>query len=1257
MDNFKKFLEQLDTFISKYYKNTLFKGILLSVGLLTGVFLLVSFVEIFYFLSSTWRLALLIVFICAFLFSFFYWILIPIVKIYGHSSLKIFKRISYRDAAILLSKKYPELDDNFYNVLELKNADSGNSVLLQAAIEQISGRFLFYRFTNSIQYKNNRKYFKYIAIPLVLLVFAVIFYPSQLVKSSNRIIHYGTFFEKEFPFTIKIENPDLETQYEEDFTLRISVVGEQLPAEIYIDDGRVLKTKKISANNFSYIFKGPQQSINFRIVAGNYRSEEYVLQIIPKPIIEEMRMIVDYPSYTGKKQEIISNTFDASVPYGTRITWDLVVRNVDDVFASVSSDLGEIMFNVNAGSKPNYRFSSQVMQSFNYQIIPYLARRQTQDTLRFFIESIVDAFPRISVEEFIDSNDVTKRFFSGTVSDDYGFYSLIFKAMITSSGGGGGGDGGGGGGVSERVYNDTLSIAGFTSDGTFTYFLDLNRYELQAGEELSYYFEIRDNDPFNGFKPANSNFYSYKKQSLEEIREEVSSISENIEDKLFSTMEKMKLFKKQADNVTKQLLEKNNLNWNDRKMLEDLIDMQKNVAAEYNQLSEQMQQRGQKEQQLNEFNEDILREQKELQDLFDKVFDKETMAKLEELQRLLEDNKPKDKVLEGLEKWKENQQDLAKELQRNLELYKQLEFEKNFEKALEDLKKIRDEQLALREELLKNSNNFNDDLKKSGNDSLTAAALLDEQRKINEKFDALRKDLDKLDRQNKELESPNKFKNPQEKSASVQSLLNKAADALKKNVDTAAVATAAAVAKDSFLKDSSVVKGGSSEKDGFTKESSAKSNSVKPNSAKSSSAKSSSTKESSMKNSSVQKNQQQRRKNTSDAASEQQKAADEMQELQDDLEQQQQEMEEENNSEDAEFIRRLLKSVLRVSFKQEKLLHSLGSITVKDPRYAQIIREQNALKTEIQFVADSINAIARRQAQVAVFTSREIRNLLDHSRKALEHLLLMNDIRYRHYDRQNNAATGEQQYTMTSLNNIALMLEESLNRMDEKKRNSKSRKSKSKGMPSASCDNPGSGGKKSSKKSSQGSSKEMQEALNRQLEALKKMMEERLRESQAAGSSSGKQGSMQQNSQQGQQGKEFSEQFGKAVMQQEMIRRALQEAMRGAKTDAATSALYNKILGDMERTERDLVNRTLTNETLLRQQQILTRLLEAENAEMKREQEEKRESRAGAQFAAPASGSLEELMRQAQEQKDVLRSATPALKPYYKDKVNKYYYE
>ena len=46
----------------------------------------------------------------------------------------------------------------------------------------------------------------------------------------------------------------------------------------------------------------------------------------------------------------------------------------------------------------------------------------------------------------------------------------------------------------------------------------------------------------------------------------------------------------------------------------------------------------------------------------------------------------------------------------------------------------------------------------------------------------------------------------------------------------------------------------------------------------------------------------------------------------------------------------------------------------------------------------------------------------------------------------------------------------------------------------------------------------------------------------------------------------------------------------------------------MEETEKDIVNKRISDMTLNRQQEILTRLLESEKAEREREKEERRES-------------------------------------------------
>jgi uncharacterized protein with von Willebrand factor type A (vWA) domain len=55
----------------------------------------------------------------------------------------------------------------------------------------------------------------------------------------------------------------------------------------------------------------------------------------------------------------------------------------------------------------------------------------------------------------------------------------------------------------------------------------------------------------------------------------------------------------------------------------------------------------------------------------------------------------------------------------------------------------------------------------------------------------------------------------------------------------------------------------------------------------------------------------------------------------------------------------------------------------------------------------------------------------------------------------------------------------------------------------------------------------------------------------------------------------------------------------------------NKLAEQMERQEKDIVNKNITPETLRRQQDIMTRLLEAEKAERERELDQKRTSNEG----------------------------------------------
>ena len=93
----------------------------------------------------------------------------------------------------------------------------------------------------------------------------------------------------------------------------------------------------------------------------------------------------------------------------------------------------------------------------------------------------------------------------------------------------------------------------------------------------------------------------------------------------------------------------------------------------------------------------------------------------------------------------------------------------------------------------------------------------------------------------------------------------------------------------------------------------------------------------------------------------------------------------------------------------------------------------------------------------------------------------------------------------------------------------------------------------------------------------------------------------------------------------------------------------------MNKIEIDLVNKKLNNETLKRQQDITTRLLEAEKSERQRDQDEKRQAETAKEQKRSMPPALEQYIKQREAEIEQYKSVSPDLKPYYKFLVEEYY--
>ena len=350
-----------------------------------------------------------------------------------------------------------------------------------------------------------------------------------------------------------------------------------------------------------------------------------------------------------------------------------------------------------------------------------------------------------------------------------------------------------------------------------------------------------------------------------------------------------------------------------------------------------------------------------------------------------------------------------------------------------------------------------------------------------------------------------------------------------------------------------------------------------------------------------------------DASKSQKDAAQKMKQMAAGMQSQMQAGQQEQMSEDIETIRQLLENLVTLSFTQEDLVNLINRTAANTPRYVELLQDQMRVKDDFQVVQDTLEALAKRQPNLETFVLEKVTEVKHNLSSSLDQL----------EDRKKPEANQSQRTTMKNLNDLALMLSESMEQMQQQMA----------GMMSGSqmCQNPGNSPGSKNGKVPMDKISEGQQQMDEQLQ---KMMEQ--------GKAKGK----------GNTAKDFAE----AAARQAALRKMLEDmAKEQQEQGQGASDELNQIIEEMNKQEIDLVNKRLDNEMLLRQQEILTRLLEAEEAQKEREYDEKRKSETGEDMDRELPPSIEEYLEKRKALLEQYKYASPEMKPHFKRLVDEYY--
>lgn len=1106
-----KIKQEIDSFRHKFYLNLLLRGLALSVFFLLCYFLLAASIEYAFWLNSFWRALLLISFFVIVGFSYYRFLSSPF---------KWFTRkqgLSEEESAYLIGSKLPGVRDRLLNLVQLIANDKNDNPLAHASINQRSQSLEGLSFTQVIDLKENLKYLRFLAIPLLVILAIASFNTQVFTEGGSRIIQFNKEFVPQAPFSFSVDEQKFAVFRNEDLNLELRLDGNALPEKVLIVSGkRMLKMSSKEVGVFNYTFSKVQESFDIYFEAAGFRSRTFQVKVLERPELTDIRAQLSFPEYLQRKKESLNNVGNLVVPEGTLISWEIKAANTALANISFSTPNTNILME-NAGNQL-FKYSKAFIESNPYSISLKNEFGQNKEQISYQIEVIKDQFPDISLSVFKDS--VAYRFlvFGGKIQDDYGLTELRLHYEIQRSGNNN----------PAKIKGINIPINKQQVQQSYYLYWPIDSLKLNPGDRLSYYLQVWDNDGVNGRKSSRTGTYQLSLPSFEAMKADISKSTAETEQSIAQSLQKAEEVKKSIEDSRKDLRGKQNLNWEDKKMIEDLLNQQEDL----NQLIKEMQEKNKalenKKEALSQLDEKLKEQAEMLQKLLEDMLDEETRKLLEELQKLMEENADPRQLQRMLDQLSRNQNVLQKQLERSLELFKQLKYDYKLNESIKEL----EEQIARQQDLLdrnpagdnqeqmgkEGKDTKSKDNKENATENTDNQNLAEEQSQLREDFNEWSESIKELEKLGKEIRKPQDLPGDQD----------------MKNVDQE------------------------------------------------------------MKQSEEQLEQN----NPSKAKPSQQRSLQQMQQMKEQMQQQQAGMQMEMDMMNLESMRHILHDLVKLSFDQEELFKEFTEVRQTDPRFVTLSQQQLKLQDDFKIISDSLDALAKRMFMLAAFLPREIETVNANLDKSMEELR----------QRRKGSAVQAMQFTMTSMNNLALLFDDMMQAMMEAMANA---------MPSM------------QQMRNQGKPQnisELQRRLNEEINELKES---------------------------GKQGREMSEELARLAAEQERIRKAFQELEEKLNRDGEIPG--SDLPGKMEQTELDLVNKQITEMTIRRQQEILTRLLESEKAMRERELDEERKGETAKEKANDIPKAFEEYLRLKEKELELLQTVPPKLYPYYKREVSDYF--
>ncbi len=1183
-------------------------GAAVAVGAVAAVWLLAALLEATFWLGTTARTALAAAIGTVTIGVVAALLARPLGRLVG-----LVDGPSEEDVARKVGNHHPHVADRLVNLLQLAEGKRSHAPapMVDQAVQNLADDLDDVSFDEVEDFSRAQRALRLASLPLAGVLAFLLIAPTTFLNASERLLAPATEFDRPAPFELAVTPGSVRLVRGDSLQITVRTTG-TVPDALTLErrDGPDAATEQItlhpdSAGTFRYTVPTVRQAFEYRVATTPVRTDWYRVEVARRPLVRQLQLTVTPPSYTGLSARTLDpNVGDISGLPGAQVT-------IEAQLGGPSVETARLVFD-NDDTRPLEVGEGTASGAFTLRREgAYHLRLESptgttnRDPIQYQMSLQSDARPSVSFlqpQGTTDLTDALRQQLRIQLSDDYGFTQAKLYYRLAE----------------QRFEEGETSYSSITlplpnpgqSRQTLTHEWLLAQdtgLDPEPGDVISYYVQAWDNDTVNGPKSGRTATQRLRMPSVSEQYDQLNETEQQAGEQMEKLRQRSDSVGQQFQQLRQELRRTREADWEEQRQLKRIQQKQQSMDKGVEKLSKQVEKMNRQMQRNGLSSSDLNKQFQELKRVIEEVKSPELQKALQELQKAMQNNNMR-QMQQAMEKVQKSEESYQKQLERTISLFEQLKAQQKLEEMERRAEELSETQKKLQEKTQERM------------DESSSGEQQDEERGAEQPSDREESGEPSSDTETSEGEqtaadstgATQRRSSPSDSTGRSQQQPGGQNQEGKQNGERQEGAQRTGQQKDQ-QQTSGKNEDLASEQERSAKKMKELQKALEKARQEMKDVQSAPKKQLQQMNQQLQrqnlpqqmqKNSQQLRQNQlQDAQQGQRRMQQSLQKMQKQLSQMKSQMQGQQRQINLSGLRTALENTLRLSKRQESLRATIDNLAAKGPTLRSYAQDQKILSDGLKTVTDSLESIAQRVPQM----TKEVQKKSGNALRAMETAMTALD------ERNADRATGHQKTSMMHLNELAILISELLEQLSNQ----------------------------------QGSGSGM--SMQQMIQQLQQMSGEQQKLNQQ----------IQQhlNDAQGQRlTPDQAERRKELAKQQRRIQQQLQDMDVGSDAKQQIMGDLQKIAEQMEQSAQELEGGRHSRDLIERQQQILTRLLNAQKSlRTQGKQEQRRGRQSEDEYDQRRPGELPQTNETDELRRDLIRALEMGYNSDYEELIKRYF--